>query len=90
MPQSTINLVDAITDVVNRTVRARSAVIRIGKVAGAAITTPVPEGAGKLVPVTVGAGTVYAGYHVTYTPVTGDRVTVLHDRDIWVVLGKLA
>lgn len=84
MAQQRINLIDAIAERQTRAARSRSAVLRIGKVLAAP--------ANNLVQVQVGDGSVYAGYHVSpaYTPAVNDVVSVLNDRGIWLILGKVA
>lgn len=82
MGTRSVNMVDAVATMVPRLARARSAVLRIGTISGTA--------AAGLVEVEVGAGTIVAGYHTTYVPAIGDVVSLINDRDIWLVIGPLA
>lgn len=75
-------MVDAVATVVPRLARARSAVLRIGVVSATA--------AAGIVEVDVGGGVVEAGYHTNYVPAIGDTVSLINDRDMWLVVGPLA
>lgn len=90
-----VNLIDAIATRTTETARARSAVLRIGTVSGPAVTNPSNNL--LLVPVVVGdtvagpgAGTVQAGFSADYWPTTGDRVALVNDRDMWIVVHTFA
>ena len=83
--QQRVNLIDAIAERQTTTARSRSAVLRIGRVLA------VPD-ANNLVEVQIRDGSVFAGYHSVpaYTPAVNDVVSVLNDRGIWLILGKVA
>ena len=88
MATKSVNLVDAIADVIPRIARARTATLRVGKVisvAAGVATVQVGADAVDAVPVTI-----KARYHTYYVPVVNDIVSLLNDRDAWLVVGKLA
>ena len=87
MATSAVNLVDAIADVIPRIAQARTATLRVGKVISVVTgvaTVQVGAAVSGSTPITI-----KARYHTNYTPVVNDVVSLLTDRDVWLVLGKL-
>lgn len=82
MATSPVNLVDAVAEIVPRIAKARTATLRVGKVAS------VTGGVAK---VNVGGSAIAisARFHTYYVPVVGDMVSMITQRDVWVILGKL-
>lgn len=81
MATRSMNIVDAIADTVPRIARARTAVIRFGRVS----TAP----SAGLVGVTIGTGVIKCNYLASATLAVNDWVCVLSDADRWIVLGKV-
>lgn len=79
MATNPVNLVDAVSTVASRYNRTRSAVVRVGTVTAVGTTGTAT--------VTVAGGTLNVRYHVDAKPAVGDVVTLLNDRDIWVIIG---
>lgn len=81
-----VNLVDAIADSAQRISQSRTATLRKGWIAGAAANGVVN------VRWTIDAADpgMPCLYLADYTPTVGDRVVVISDRDMAVVLNKLA
>lgn len=78
-----INLVDAIAQKTLDIARQKTVTLRIG------VVKIPPALANGLVYVTLGGGDIPCAYFTNYAPVNGDKVLVLNERDIWVVVGKL-
>jgi hypothetical protein len=91
-----VNMVDAVATEIPRMARARSAVLRLGTVVGAPVTNPnnnrylVPVVVGDVATGVIGAGKIFAGFDSDYWPQIGDSVVLANDRDMWVVLYRLA
>lgn len=82
MAARNVNMVDAIADMIPRLARARTSVIRIGFVTGAAV--------GPLVPVNIAGYIVNCNYLVHVSPVVGAQVVILVTADVWLVIGRVA
>jgi hypothetical protein len=82
MATNPVNLVDAVAEIVPRIAKERTATLRTGKVAS------VTGGVAK---VNIGGSTttISARFHTYYTPVVGDVVSLITQRDVWLILGKL-
>lgn len=78
-----INLVDAISQSAETISRSKTVTLRIGVVA-----IP-PALANGLVNVIISGGAIPCAYLSHYTPANNDKVVVLTERDIWIVIGKL-
>jgi hypothetical protein len=78
-----INLVDAIAQKSEAIARQKTVTLRIG------LVQIPPALANGLVNVVVGGGAIPCAYLTNYTPVNNDKVVVINERDIWVVVGKL-
>lgn len=82
MATRNVNMADAIADMIPRLARARTSVIRIGFITGAAV--------GPLLPVNVGGVVTSCNYLVSVSPVVGAQVAVLVTADVWLVIGRVA
>lgn len=82
MATNPVNMVDAVAEIVPRIAKERTATLRVGKVVSVT---------GGVAMVNVGGSTtpVRARFHTFYTPVANDVVSLITERDIWLILGKL-
>lgn len=78
-----VNLVDAITRKAEDIARQKTLTMRIG------VVQIPPALANGLVNVVISGGAIPCAYLTNYTPVNNDKVVVINERDIWVVVGKL-
>lgn len=90
MGTNPVNLVDAIADMIPRISTARTATIRVGKVTAASVAGQVAVQVGGAINSQGQAVTVMARYLVGYTPTVGHVVALVTEKDVWLILGRLA
>lgn len=90
MATNPVNLIDAIADTIPRISRARTATIRVGKVTIASVAGQVTVQVGGAVNASGQPATIKARYLMGYVPTVGDIVALVTEKDVWLILGRIA
>lgn len=84
MATNPVNLVDAIADVIPRIATARTATLRTGRVVSVTGGTAMVALGGA-----VDADAIACRFHTFYTPVVGHIVSLITEKDVWLIMGQL-